>query len=121
MTKASAEFIRSLVEKHPSLDPLLREHLVDFGEVLPHVFFGDLTRYVISEFCRFGDDHTATDGPQLKGLLDELERAFAAGTDEVSELIAVSFLENLPRPGEEGAGVRDLLGPALRAELRRIP
>jgi hypothetical protein len=35
-------------------------------------------------------------------------------------LIAVSFLENLPRQGAKGYGIRDLLGPILRTELQKI-
>jgi hypothetical protein len=45
---------------------------------------------------------------------------FAAGDEEIAELMAVSFLENLPRPGEPDHEVRELLGPRLRSELDRM-
>lgn len=114
MSESTIDLVDSLVAKFPTLEPVLREHLADnFGEVLPHLFFGDLTRYVVSEFVRTG-------GPgRVQPMLDELELAFSAGDDEVAELIAVSFLENLPGPGEAGGAVKDLLGPRLRSELEQ--
>lgn len=36
--------------------------------------------------------------------------------DEVDELIATGFVENLPYPDEEGAEMLELLGPKLHAE-----
>ena len=115
MSEVTIDLIDRLVGKFPTLQPLLREHLAEnFGEVLPHVFFGDLTRYVASEFLQ------GTDYGLLRALLDELEHAFGVGDERITEVIAVSFLQNLPRPGEEGESLRDLLGPALRSELERI-
>lgn len=97
------------------IEALLRERLADnFGEVLPHGFFGYLTRYLVAESDR-------SDSPgAVKPLLYELEVAFSAGDDEIVEPIAVSFLENLPRAGEAGDSIRRLLGPRLRSELGRI-
>lgn len=123
MSEAQVHLIQRLVGRFPRLEPLLREHLADnFGVLLPHVFFGDLTRQIVKEFRRFdqiGSEQELADTRSLQELLDELEQGFARGGEE-AELIAVSFLENLPRPGEEGAGVRDLLGPTLRAELAQM-
>lgn len=114
MSQANLEYVMLLVANFPYLEPLLQDHVEDFGEVIPHVFFGDLTRYAVTAFIQ-GDDME-----QLKDLLAELERAFHAGNDEVANLIAVSFVENLPSPGEQGEDIRELLGPGLRAELENI-
>lgn len=55
MSEPTIDLIDRLVGKFPRLEPLLREHLADnFGEVLPHLFFGDLTRYVVREFAGSG-------------------------------------------------------------------
>jgi len=115
MSESTIELVDKLVERLPALQPLLREHLADnFGEVLPHVFFGDLTRYVVAELVR-------SDNPgAVQPILDELEVAFSAGDELVAELIAVSFLENLPQQGEAGDSIRGLLGPRLRSQLGRI-
>ena len=54
---------------------------------------------------------------EVRRILDLLEAEY--GTGDVDEPIAVSFVENLPYPGEAGTGIVDLLGPKLRAELTR--
>ena len=123
MTGSAINLVDRLAGRFPALEPLLREHRADnFGDVLPHVFFGDLTRFVVGEYrlVRERDDLDGPVGGEMRALLDELEHAFASGDDEVCELITVSFLENLPRRGEENEGVRDQLGPTLTSELGRL-
>jgi hypothetical protein len=40
-------------ETRPDPFTLLDEHVEDnFGEILPHVFFGDLTRFIVSTYER---------------------------------------------------------------------
>ncbi|MBT0769061.1 hypothetical protein KIH74_09000 [Kineosporia sp. J2-2] len=55
------------------------------------------------------------------GLRGRLQRAFLEDeyTGPQEEPIAVSFVENLPYPNEPAAGVVELLGPRLRAQLIR--
>jgi hypothetical protein len=121
MSEATIDFIDCLVARVPPLQPILREHLSDnFGEVLPHVFLGEVTRYAVAEFVRSNPPGSVERraSPELESLLVELEAGVAAG-GEITELIGVSFLENLPRPDEPGGGVRDLLGPQLSSELAR--
>ena len=124
MSEVTIDLVDRLVGLAPGLEPIFREHLSDnFGEVLPHVFFGDLTRYVVREFLLVDDRKTRHGRHRLGELniiLDELEEALSIGPGEVSELIAVSFLANLPRRGEEGAGIREVLGPTLKRELARM-
>lgn len=112
MTDPAQDFVAELVAEHDGLEPLLEEHKEDNGEVLPHVFFGDLTQWVVDQHLSADADPT-----ELVPLLTHLERGMADGTDEVKELIAVSFVENLPYPDEDGADIVDRLGPALTAEL----
>jgi len=117
MSEATIDFIDHLVSQVPTLESALREHVSDnFGEVLPHVFLGDITRYAVAEFIRGEKGVERPVSQELEALLTALEAGIAAG-DEIAELVCVSFLENLPRPGEPGGGIRDLLGPGLRSEL----
>jgi hypothetical protein len=112
MSEAAVDFVDKLVEEFPALQPMLREHVAESGETLPHVFFGDLTSYAVDEFVR------GTDLVQLERLLDRLEESFSlTGDDEITNLIAVSFVENLPYRDEPGEGIRNLLGPKLKREL----
>lgn len=124
MSEATIDFIERLVSSYPRLKPIFDEHVSDnFGEVLPHLFFGDLTRYAVSRFLEV-ESGALPQGleaePELRQLLNDLEDAYADGDEEVQELISVSFLENLPRPGEEASGLRNWLGPELSAQLRVI-
>lgn len=64
-------------------------------------------------------DHTPAEN-ELRRLLSDLENAYAYGEAEIRELISVSLLENLPRPGEQASGVRTWLGPELSAQLEVI-
>jgi len=39
---------------------------------------------------------------------------------EVQQLIAASFLENLPRQGEDGMQIREMIGPNLKRQLKAM-
>lgn len=114
-------FVKAMVGRFEALAPLLKEHITDnMGEVLPHVFFGDLTRYVIALVATVNSGGGLEPRRELRDILDFLEQSFSTGDQELRELIGASFLENLPRPGEEGSEVRSMLGTGLSAELRRM-
>jgi hypothetical protein len=114
MSEKTVSFVRSMVVHFSGLGTMLDEHIEANGEILPHVFFGDVTRYVVGLF------RNSEASPELHDLLGHLEEAFQRDGPEVRELISVSFLENLPRDSEPGAGIRKLLGPSLANELRAI-
>lgn len=123
MSDVTIDFIDRIVRSFPRLAPVLDEHISDnFGEVLSHLFLGDLTRFLVSWFLDIEStsERQPTAELELRALLDDLEVSYRAGDEEVQELISVSFLENLPRPGEEAAELRDWLGPALVEQLRII-
>jgi hypothetical protein len=97
------DFISALVAEVPDLGPLLDEHLADYDELLAHVLFADLTRWVVAR---------ATAQPAEVGrVLSRLETACAAGTRELQNLVFVSFVENLDDDVELP------LGPCLRSAL----
>lgn len=108
--RTASEFIEWLVERHAALARIRDEHRVDFSDPLPHVFFGDVTRYA-SSLAREG-----TDTDQLDRLLSDLDDSLSSGDerDEVDNLIWVSFVENaqgVPGDSEE----------ALREQLHAFP
>src|SRR5260370_35319951 len=121
MSDQTISFVRSMVGRFPGLCGPLEEHIeANFGEVLPHVFFGDVTRYVVSLLLATRSSACLPPRRELRDILSYLEEAYAAGDEELRELISVSFLENLPRPGERGAEVRRMIGPNLRRHLELI-
>lgn len=114
MRAAEVAFVGALVHRFPVLLPILQGHLDDYDGLLPHVLMGDITRWVLNEFRSHGPSRTFTE------ILDFFEESLRKAHEHERELIAVSFLENLPRPDEPGAEVRELLGSALRHQLELI-
>lgn len=115
MSSHEETLVRSMVDRFPSLSALLEEHLQDnFGELLPHLFLGDVTRYVVSLHSA-ASRGAVQQQRELADILDDLENEY--GNPESQELISVSFLENLPRPGELGSAIRRLVGPHLGRQL----
>lgn len=93
---------------------MLGEHLNGYDELLPHVFFADVTRHA-AELARRAEVETAA-GDELTRLLEDLESSFVlhAERDEVDDLIWVSFVEN-------AQGVVGDEDEFLREALRRYP
>jgi len=108
VTYSTSSMIDELAIAHPAVKEMLAEHLDDnYGELLPHVFFGDMVRWV------------ERDAPadEIARVLAELDTCFTNGDEEVQNVILVSFVEAL--------GYRSpflaLLGPALSAtEIAKI-
>jgi hypothetical protein len=121
MSERTISFVRSIAARFPRLAPLLEEHIEDnSSEVLPHLFFGDLTRYVLSLLAAATGENEFAPRLELRKILEFLEETYASNDQELQELISASFLENLPRPGEEGWQIREMVGPRLSTQLRAI-
>ena len=118
MSSSTHETILQLVAAFPELTPLYEEHRRDYGELLPHVFFGDLTRWILSLYEDSANSPEAV--ARVREVIDFLEGAFASGDSDLQELISVSFLENLPFPWEPNADIRTMLGPQLSTELAHL-
>ena len=86
----------------------------DNGKLLPHIFMGSLTPILADAMT-----HAHARLPKLTQLLDFLDGNFEHGSEEIRELLSVSFLENLPEDGTIAPEVRKQLGPSLLGELRR--
>lgn len=110
LTKASV--VPALIAAAPELQPVLDEHLEDMsGELLPHLLFGDLTRYVTAA-------HGQGSGERVNRILQFLEDAIQNGDQYVKDLVAVSFIENIGVWEPEMASLVAALPPALRQEAR---
>ncbi len=111
-----ASFIPSLLKSVPELVPLYQEHITDnFNELLPHVFFGEVTRFVVSNY------KARQNLEALKRIFDFLDRGINSKDEKLQELISVSFLENLlPEEGEEECfhEIKNLLSKSLQTELK---
>ena len=63
MTTTMIAFCRELAQQIPDIGEILTEHLSDYDELLPHVFMGDVTRYV------------SNDGSHRTDVVQALEKA----------------------------------------------
>jgi hypothetical protein len=94
------QLLDALIATAPDLEALRVDHLREYGEILPHVLFGDLTRWLLAHH------------PQPR-VFQVLEDAYTSGDTNTRDLIAASFVENI-EPGSEYAPLQALLGPHLR-------
>jgi hypothetical protein len=96
-----SSIIDVLRERIPEFGPSIDESIgIDEGEVLPHVIFGDLTRFVLGARDR-GDDQV------VRRCLDFLDEALRDGDPLVQNLVQVSFVENVgPFVGDVATFVR---------------
>lgn len=117
MSAATVALVGTLVYRFPELRPLLQDHLDDQdGEILPHLFMADVERWAEGRIT--ADDEASK--KLVQDVLDFLEVAYCTQGDDVQELIAVSFLEHFPRPGEPASELRSMVGPNLAEQLQRI-
>lgn len=106
MSESTESCVRWIVQGVPELQPVLAEHVEDnFGELLPHVFFGDLTRWLNAEVAARPTSDAAG------RLLWALDQAYANGDDDIRELVTVSFLEIL----DDDSPATAVLSPRLLA------
>lgn len=114
MSTKSETMIDQLLRAVPELSATYREHLDDNDELLPHVFLGDVTRFVIGHVA------DSSDAAMLQKLLDELELEYRAGDEEIRELIGASFLENLIGENAALKCLTPMMGPCLREAAQTI-
>jgi hypothetical protein len=117
MSSPTHVLVARLVNAYPELRPLLAAHLDAYGELFPHVFFGELTRWLVDAYRA---DPNAGPGATWLRLVADLEQTYETGDRDIRELLYVSFLENLPYPDEEGASIAGRLGPQLAADLANL-
>ncbi|KAB2717749.1 DUF7674 family protein [Brucella intermedia] len=111
MITNSRMFVSNLANKFEMLRGILDEHLQDnFGEILPHILMADYCRIVLS---------SENDVLWVERFLSEIEDHFSdVVDDEVSNVIAVSFIEHLPPPDKHHQIV-EKLGKKLKTQYSK--
>lgn len=108
------ELFETIISVSPGFGAVMKEHLSDNDELLPHLLMSDLLRYV-------GIKLTAGDSSALaeaREILRLMEAAFTSGNPDTENAVAVSFLENVESEPFFST-LAPLLGPAMRAEHKR--
>jgi hypothetical protein len=104
------EFVEELLRRVPALQPAYEDHLRDNEELLPHVFMGDVTRWVI-EHARQPEHRRA-----VAALLAYFESALATESDG-KDLVLLSFVENLAGEADTVNALRPMLGQPLKRAI----
>ncbi len=107
-------YINKLIDQVPELRYVYDEHIHDNDELLPHVFLGDVTRYVVQQ-VRLGETGSAKPVERILSILDQ---GMGSSDEQVKELISVSFVENLVEHDEVLASLNGLIGLNLKKEIR---
>lgn len=111
--------ITKIIQIDPELQSLFNTHLADNeGEFLPYVFLGELTLWLNKMYSDNEKDLKVRE--LVKRITGIMEEDFIHGDNSTQELIAVSFVENLPSTGQAGASIRQFLGPILEEQYRLL-
>lgn len=128
------QFINTLLSQVPDLQPIFAEHMQDEGELLPHLFLADVTRFVIDQ-CKKLEQDPLKSGKAEQNLvrimslmdagltsdqedIDPLKMPMTSEEESISNFIGVSFVENLI--GHDCLSLEKYLTPALAADLRQF-
>ena len=106
--------INQLLDHAPELRAMYDEHIHDYNELLPHVFMGDISRFVVQK-AKLGDEDAIS---LVRRILDCLEQCMESGADNVKDLISVSFVENVVDHYEALPALRGMIGPTLEKEFQ---
>ena len=111
---SARNFVDCLLNVIPETRQIYDAHIEDYGVLLSHVFMGDLTQFVL----QLSQSDVNRDVLHRVFLL--VEEGLASGAPDVSELVAVSFIENLCGEDEAIAILLPLAGDATKKELEAI-
>ena len=112
MTEKTVEFVQRLVKAFPALEEDYEIHVANNGgETLAHLFaFMELMDALVGAYL--GREEYR--GLDWAAVLAYLDRVYVDDEDsEVRNVIAVSFVEDLPNRDEPGYGIVGHLGPNL--------
>ncbi|HEX4015135.1 MAG TPA: hypothetical protein VHX15_00220, partial [Frankiaceae bacterium] len=96
----------------PDFAAALEDHMAIYGMLLPHVLFGDLTRFVM-------DAHDSGDLQLAARCLAFLDEALRTGDEDTKNLVTVSFVENVDPWNEASQPFIDSWPKALHDEALR--
>lgn len=82
-----------LIASIPEFTDIYKEHVKYYDEVIPHLLFGEFTRFFLDVYSRSKDDSVLDD--VVNRSLNFIELCFLSNDPKVDELAHVSFLENL--------------------------
>jgi hypothetical protein len=109
---AYADLLDALRTAVPEFGPAIEEHVARYEEPLPHVLFGDFTRFVLQA-------HQQGEQALVDRSLALLDGALRDGDEKVKNVVAVSFVENVGPWEESKQPFVRTWPPTLRREADR--
>lgn len=99
----------------------VRGALDDPATLLKHVFFDELSTELMNAYLGVPDEDEGYDKElDVTAFLESMERYYDPRDPEAQEAVVTSFILALPWPRRPGYGIKDLIGPVLRAEFERV-
>lgn len=92
MKNNQINLIQKVTSKFPFLECVLQEHIRAYDEIIPHVFFGELTRFIVN---MAKTSKLTGNFNNLDNILKYLEEVYKSKEQDLRNLIEVSFIENL--------------------------
>jgi len=83
-------FTQKLIQTFPEHKEAYAEHLAFNGELLGHVFFGDVVSAPLSDLLR-----RKKDKPKIRGYIAFIEGMYATGDDAVRDIVGLTILAHL--------------------------
>lgn len=106
------DMVAILREKFPEFEQEYQEHNEVYKELLAHLLITDFAVWLAKFYGEGGESHPNKD--RVQEILNEMESLYVHGNDHVKNIIAVSFMEDLPSSEESSVDLRELLGPTLK-------
>ncbi len=112
MSSKTIAFICHLSYKFPQLLSILEEHIEDnSGEILPHLLMYEYTNLLTG---------SSSKEKWVSDFLTYIEEVYTPLDDEISNLIAVSLIENLPFEVGKTHWVVNLLGDKMKEYYHEV-
>ncbi|MBS7530659.1 hypothetical protein IC619_009160 [Hazenella sp. IB182353] len=84
------ELVKDFLVIFPEYIEEYREHMEDYGELLGHVFWGDIFTYILISKVKEDEDL-----PWIRKTFDFFERMASEGDDDVRNVLQVTILARL--------------------------
>src|SRR5688572_28714566 len=112
------EWVPGLAQAVPALAPLLSEHIAFYKEILPHVFMYDVALETVAALHSVDRGQAlALSAGDARAVLQIAEDAMAASDPEVTNVVQISFLDNLMKFEVPLADILREVGPECRKYL----
>ena len=105
------QFVEAFVGRMPEVLGIYAAHMDDNDVLLPHVFMGDVARFVLQTVGM------RTEQDVLRRLFLLIEEGLLARSTDVANFIAVGFIENLAGEKETVEPLFAIMGYETRREL----